>query len=49
MVFVNDQLFLTLLSISDPFHATDHTAIKFAKPLLTPHGSQPCVAVSRAT
>ena len=49
MVFINDQLFLTLLSLSDPFHATGHTAIKFAMPLLAPCDPQPYVAVSLAT
>lgn len=49
MVFINDRLFLILLSLSDPFHATGHTAIKFAKPRLAPCGPQPYVAVSLAT
>lgn len=38
MVFINEQLFTTLLSLSDPFHAIGHTATKFAKPLLAPCG-----------
>lgn len=49
MMFINEQLFLTLVSLSDPFHATGHTAIKFAKPLLAPCGPQPYIAVSLAT
>lgn len=33
-VFINDQLFLTLLSLSDPFHVTGPVSVKLAKPVL---------------